>query len=130
MPESPQVESGSTLTIDFQDSPKLKQVFQQKDVGDYCEFTVKVCITSKYPEGVQAQIEKITTDEYDERSNGENPGDIEPDEKEPVMMRMRAKKQKTRGMDGPHAPDKRGGPSSRPAETARNSAEPWMTSYT
>jgi len=129
VPESPQRESPNTLTIDFSDSPEVKEIFLNKDIGEKCKLTVELQIISRYPEGVQCAIEKIITDEYDYATGGDKSKDVKPDNKEPVMMRMKSKNDKTRGMSGPHGLPK-GGPKSRPPQTAENSAEPWLTSYT
>lgn len=123
MAEPPQVESSNTLTIDFQDNPDLREIFGTKEVGEKCTLTVKIQVMSKYPEGVQCAIEKVITDDY-----GDGEKEAKADEKEPILMTIKAKNRKNRGMSGPHDMME-GGPKSRPGQTAQNSAEPWMTSY-
>lgn len=128
MPESPQISSPNTLTVDFADAPDVREIFGRKEVGDHCTIKVELQIISKYPEGIQAIIEKIIA----EGGYGGDEKEIEakPDNSEPVMMTMKSRKMKTRGMAGPHETEQmKGGPKSRPAQTAQNSAEPWMTSY-
>jgi hypothetical protein len=128
MSESPQVESPNTLTIDFQDAPEVREIFGTKEVGEHCTIKVQLQIMSRYPEGVQCAIEKIIS----EGGYGSEDRKIEaePDSKEPVMMTIKAKNRKHRGMEGPRSEEMRGGPKSRPPQTAENSAEPWLTSYT
>lgn len=123
MAESPQVETANTLTIDFQDNPDLREIFGKKEVGDKCKLTIEVQLMSRYPEGVQCAIEKVITEDY-----GYGEKEAVADEKEPIQMVMRNKGRKNRGMSGPH--EMEGGPKSRAPQTAMNSAEPWLTSYT
>jgi hypothetical protein len=82
---------------------------------------------SRYPEGIQCAIEKIIS----EGGYGSEDRKIEaePDSKEPVMMTIKSRDRKRRGMEGPRTMQE-GGPRSRPPQTAENSAEPWLTSYT
>lgn len=121
--EPPQIETANTLTLDYQDNPDLREIFGSKEVGHKCTLTFELQVMSKYPEGVQCAIEKVIAEGYGEEGEREAIAD----EKEPIMATIKAKNRKTRGMQGPH--DMEGGPRSRPAETAMNSAEPWMTSY-
>jgi hypothetical protein len=89
--------------------------------------TFELQVTSKYPEGAQFAIEKvIAEDGYD----GPGKGEAEASQKEPIMATIKAKNRKHRGMEGPRSEEMRGGPKSRPPQTAANSAEPWLTSYT
>lgn len=112
--ETPQIQSPNVLTVDFGDSPDVREIFGGMNIGDKITLQVEIQLASRYPEGVTCQIEKIITEE-----NGQTK-EATPDSKEPVMMRMRQKGSKSRGMMGPH---------NRPPQTAENSAEPWMTSY-
>jgi hypothetical protein len=128
MAETPQVESSNTLTVDFQDNPELRSILTKKEVGHKCKLTFELQVMSKYPEGMQLAIEKvITEDGYDDGSEK----DADASDKHPIMATIKSKNRKSRGMQGPHGPEEkqRGGPSSRPPQTAQNSAEPWMTSY-
>lgn len=125
MAEPPQVESPNLLTLDYQDAPELREIFQHKDTGDKCKLTMVLQVNSKYPEGVQCSIEKIITEAGD---YGDEDNEVEPDNAHPVMATIKKKNRKNRGMQGPH--ESEGGPKSRPPQTAENSAEPWITSYT
>ena len=82
MAGSPQIESANLLTLDYQDSPELRDLFGRKDVGDKCKLTLIVQVTSKYPEGVQCSIEKIITESGDFE---DEEYEIEPDISDPVM---------------------------------------------
>lgn len=119
--ESPQIETSNTLTIDFADNPDLREVFARYDVGDKCTIKVELQLMSRYPEGVQCAIEKVISEGggYE----GEDK-EAEASEKEPIMMRMRQRGAKNRGMGGPHGTDH-----GKPPQTAENSNEPWLTSY-
>lgn len=122
--ESPQVESANVMTLDLLDNPSLREIFAHKEVGHECKLTFELRVMSKWPEGVQLSIEKVIAEGYGEEPEKEAIAD----EKEPIMATIKAKNRKNRGMQGPHAME--GGPASRPAQTAENSAEPWLTSYT
>lgn len=120
---SPQVETANVLTIDFAGNPDLREVFSGKDVGDKVTIRVELQVMSKQPEGVQCAIEKVITEDYGQ--DGEEKEAVA-DESEPIMMRMRKKGSNAGGK----IPNKGSVEHGRPAETARNSNEPWMTSYT
>lgn len=113
--------------MDYADSPELRGILSKKEVGDKCKLTLELQVMSKYPEGMQLAIEKVITEGYDGEYGGD--GEAEASEKEPIMATIKARNRKHRGMDGPRSMQE-GGPKSRPPQTAENSAEPWMTSYT
>jgi hypothetical protein len=120
--ESPQVETPNTLTLDYADSPELREIFAHKDVGHKCKLTFELQIMAKYPEGVQMTIDKVIADYQDEEK------EVEPEPNKPIMAVMQKKSRTRRGMSGPRSDDAQG-PHGRPPQTAENSEEPWMTSY-
>lgn len=117
MPNSPQVETPNQLIIDMADNPDLREIFSGKQAGDKCKLTMDLQVMAKTQETVTLAIEKITTD------HGYNGVDeAEPSLKEPIMATMHRNRKK--GKDMPM------GKHNRPEQTAENSAEPWMKSYT
>lgn len=125
MPLSPQVQTPNTLTIDLADSPDLREIFSRKDAGDKCKLTMELQLMSKTPETVTLAIEKIVTDPSDYSTD-----EAKPSLKEPIMATI--EKRHRKDMHGTTTSQKQMpmGKHNRPPQTAENSAEPWMTSYT
>lgn len=124
MPIAPQVEAANQILIDLADNPDLREIFSRKDVGDKCRLTLNLQLMSKTPETVTLAIEKIITDPSDYHTD-----EATPTLKEPIMATMgrRRMRERHRGGEDKEMPM---GKHNRPPQTAENSAEPWMTSYT
>lgn len=128
--DAPQVQSPNTLTIDFADNPKLREIFARKEVGDDCKLTVEIQVMEKKVDGVVCSIEKVVTDPNDYYDH-----EAEPTAGEPIMMvMMRGRSRRNHGMvkrakDGEDDGDEKMGPHNRPPQTAENVQEPWKTAY-
>lgn len=124
MPVSPQVEAANQLTIDLADNPDLREIFSRKDAGAKCKLTLELQVMSKTPETVTLAIEKVITDPSDYATD-----EAKPTLKEPIMMTMRRRKKGDMPMHSGNS-DMPMGKHNRPPQTAENSTEPSLTSYT
>jgi hypothetical protein len=72
-----------SITINFEKSPELKELFSRKKAGDKCEFEVTVQVNEISPDGMKGTIESITfeDDEGEEK-------EAEPDAEKPAMIKM------------------------------------------
>lgn len=111
----PQVETPNILRLDIADNVALREIFSRKEAGSKCRLTLELEIMSKTPQMVEAAIEKVITDPSDYHTD-----EATPSLKEPIMATISRRKGKDMPM-GKH---------NRPPQTAENSAEPSMLSYT
>lgn len=127
--DAPQVQTPNTLTIDFADNPKLREIFARKEVGDDCKLTVELQVMEKKVDGVVCAIEKVITDPSEYYDN-----EAKPSAGEPIMMAMMSGKMRKRhgnpNKKDDDEKDNKMGPHNRPPQTAENMQEPWMTAYT
>jgi hypothetical protein len=121
MPNSPQIEAANQLIIDVADNPDLREIFSSKEAGDKCKLTMHLQVMSKTQETVTLAVEKIVTDPSDYHTD-----EAEPTLKEPIMATMHRNRHRNRGGEKEMPMGKH----NRPEQTAENSAEPWLKSYT
>lgn len=114
--EKPQVQPKNVLAVDYTNSPDLKALLDGKSPGDTCELKLELMVISKTQQEIKFSINKVIADHtYDAEDN-----EAEPTNKEPIMMRMRAKSKTDMPMGRPH---------NRPPQRVENPTEPYPTSY-
>ena len=70
--------AANAITIDISTSPELAALFDGKEAGDTCEFTVKMKVKEKNENEVSGVIEKVTSDYDSEEEEAAVPTAEEP----------------------------------------------------
>ena len=71
------------ITVNYAKSPEVKELFSRKNIGDICEFTVRMQVNEKNQDEAQGKMKKITFQSHD----GEDE-EAKPDAEEPAMIEM------------------------------------------
>ena len=92
---NPPAESANVIEIDYANNPDLQAIFAPKTAGESCRLTLDLQVIAKSPHSIRLGINKVMSEDYETE-------DIEPNEKEPIVMRLRrATKNESMGHRGP-----------------------------